>query len=115
LRAVAVGDNLPRILRGAVTAYAVRGLDDMTMPDTSGGKGIVSALERAYRVAPADHTDAARDLVKQTGMQPAAAPRLRTSVRTGSHQNFRRKGMMRWMRNGAATGAAPCSMGSAHW
>lgn len=67
LRAVAVGDNLPRILRGAVTAYALRGLDDVTMPDTAGGTSMVSALERAYRAAPGDRADAARDLAKQTG------------------------------------------------
>ncbi|MCE9591012.1 MAG: DUF1501 domain-containing protein [Planctomycetes bacterium] len=67
LRAVAVGDTLPRILRGPVNAYAVRGLDQLTMPKSSGGDTVVSALEHAYKVDPKEHAGPARDLVTQTG------------------------------------------------
>lgn len=67
LRAVAVGDNLPRILRGPVNAYAIRGLDQIALPESSNGDAVVAALEHAYRTDPSLHTEAARELVGQTG------------------------------------------------
>lgn len=49
LRAVCIGDSLPRILRGDREAVAVRGLDDLTFG--GGGQDIetlIAALERAH-------------------------------------------------------------------
>jgi len=67
LRAVAVGDNLPRILRGPVNAYAIRGLDQIALPKSDNGDTVVAALEHAYQTDPSMHADAARELVEQTG------------------------------------------------
>ena len=36
IRAVAIGDNLPRILKGSAPAYAIRGIEDITLPDMPG-------------------------------------------------------------------------------
>src|SRR5205085_6639730 len=49
IRAVSIGDNLPRILHGPAAAYAIRGLDDLGM----NSKGVdpakvTAALEHAY-------------------------------------------------------------------
>jgi uncharacterized protein (DUF1501 family) len=49
IRAVSIGDNLPRILHGKAAAYAIRGLDDLGM----NSKGVdpakvAAALEHAY-------------------------------------------------------------------
>jgi uncharacterized protein (DUF1501 family) len=69
-RAVTIGDALPRILHGKATAYAIRGLDDLSMP---GGKAdphvIAAALEHAYCVPTPDRPKAAadaRDLLAQS-------------------------------------------------
>lgn len=67
MRAVAVGDTLPRILRGDVNAYAVRGLDQIALPKSDNGSTVVSALEHAYRVDPMTQQSAARDMVARTG------------------------------------------------
>jgi uncharacterized protein (DUF1501 family) len=68
LRAVAVGDALPRILHGEAPAYAVRGIEDLTMPDMRGvdPETVAAALEHAYCAPPKEHTGAARDLLAQT-------------------------------------------------
>lgn len=49
LRAVSIGDSLPRILRGDAPAYAIRGLDELRMPQGQAGETrLKAALERAY-------------------------------------------------------------------
>ena len=49
IRAVAIGDNLPRILHGKAPAFAVRGLDDLVIPGgKAGSERIAAALETAY-------------------------------------------------------------------
>lgn len=49
IRAISIGDALPRILHGQAPAFAIRGLDDLTLP---GGKApaekVAAALEHAY-------------------------------------------------------------------
>lgn len=71
IRAVSIGDSLPRILHGPAAAFAIRGLDDLGM----NSKGVdpakvASALEHAYCTpTPAAHKDAtsnARDLLNST-------------------------------------------------
>lgn len=50
IRAVAIGDNLPRILRGKAQAYAIRGLEDLTLPESKNDpEQIMNALEKAYQ------------------------------------------------------------------
>ncbi len=71
IRAVSIGDNLPRILHGKAAAFAIRGLDDLGLS----GKGadpakVAAALEHAYCTPkPADRRSAqddARDLLNMT-------------------------------------------------
>lgn len=68
VRAVAIGDALPRILHGKAPAYAVRGIDDLTLPDAPGlDAGAVSAaLEHAYCTRPEAHRSNASDLLAGT-------------------------------------------------
>lgn len=67
IRAVSVGDSLPRILRGKAPAYALRGLSDLTMHEKGErGEKIATALEHAYCTDPKPHLGAARDLLAQT-------------------------------------------------
>lgn len=50
LRAVAIGDSLPRIMHGKASAFAIRGLDDLALPAPKKGDpgAVTAALERAY-------------------------------------------------------------------
>lgn len=67
VRAVAIGDALPRILQGDAPAYAIRGIESLTMPTTRGDpNAIAAALEHAYQTDPAQERSAARDLLAQT-------------------------------------------------
>jgi uncharacterized protein (DUF1501 family) len=68
LRAVAIGDTLPRILHGKAAAYAVRGIEDLVLPDVPGAdpQAITAALEHAYCTDPAEHRGGARELLAQT-------------------------------------------------
>jgi len=71
LRAVSLGDTLPRIMQGKASAFAVRGLDDLTLPASRkvDPKTVAAALEHAYGVhgsgAASEHS-AATDLLAQT-------------------------------------------------
>ena len=68
IRAISIGDKLPRILRGKATAYAVHGISELAPPQTLGDPNLVTAaLEHAYKTDPNAHTDAARDLLAQSG------------------------------------------------
>lgn len=68
IRAVSIGDALPRILHGQAPAYAIRGLSDLTMPASNGADParIAAALEHAYSCDGCRQTSAARDLLAQT-------------------------------------------------
>lgn len=71
LRAVAIGDTLPRILRGKEAAYALRGIEDLALPDSKGQQATIAAgLEHAYKSNPMTHKahrGNARDLLANTG------------------------------------------------
>ncbi len=68
LRAVSIGDSLPRILHGKAPAYAIRGLSDLALPDMRTDEATIkAALEHAYRAIPEAHTGDARDLLSQSG------------------------------------------------
>jgi len=68
LRAVAVGSTLPRIMRGDVPAFAIRGLDDLGVPiqRAEDGSIIRAALERAHAPVDAGERDAALELVSDS-------------------------------------------------
>ena len=53
IRAVAIGGNLPRMLRGRAPAYAIRGLGELAMPNLHGDPDVLrAALETAYCTKP---------------------------------------------------------------
>lgn len=67
IRAVAIGGNLPRMLRGRAPAYAIRGIGDLAMPATAGDAGILrAALETAYCSKPNAMHSGLADLLAQT-------------------------------------------------
>ncbi|HSI86919.1 MAG: DUF1501 domain-containing protein [Candidatus Methylacidiphilales bacterium] len=66
IRAVALGDTLPRILRGQASAFAVRGITDLAMPGglpPEAQKVMGAALEHAYKVDPKSAQPHARQLL----------------------------------------------------
>jgi uncharacterized protein (DUF1501 family) len=88
IRAVSVGDSLPRILRGKAPAYAFRGLTDLAMPDAGGEPGtIAAALEHAYCSEPRQHLPAARDLLAQTAGATLEGLRVLNSVAAQKHES----------------------------
>jgi uncharacterized protein (DUF1501 family) len=68
VRALSVGDVLPRILRGKAPAFALHGIEDLALPNS--GKiddaQMFAAIEHAYCTPPREHEDAARDLLAST-------------------------------------------------
>lgn len=68
LRAVAIGDALPRLLQGREASYALRGVEDLALPDQAGagGAAIAAALEHAYAVDSATERDAAREVLARS-------------------------------------------------
>ncbi|MEO7932523.1 MAG: DUF1501 domain-containing protein [Chthoniobacterales bacterium] len=68
VRAVSIGDNLPRILRGKAPAFALEGISDLSFPSSkqSDDASISAALEHAYCVEPRQEKNAARDLLAET-------------------------------------------------
>jgi uncharacterized protein (DUF1501 family) len=68
VRALSIGDVLPRILRGKAPAFAVRGISDLNMPSTgySSDAQMYAAIEHAYCTPPREHESAARDLLGET-------------------------------------------------
>jgi uncharacterized protein (DUF1501 family) len=69
VRAVSIGNVLPRILRGKAPAFALHGISDLTLPgaDSIPDVQMSAALEHAYCTPPRDHEAAAQDLLSQTG------------------------------------------------
>jgi uncharacterized protein (DUF1501 family) len=67
IRAVAIGGNLPRILRGRAPAYAIRGIADLSMPRMHGDPDVVrAALETAYCTKPDARRASSNALLSQT-------------------------------------------------
>ena len=67
IRAVAIGGNLPRILRGKAPAYAIRGIADLSMPTLAGDSATLrAALETAYCTKPDAAHQPLADLLAQT-------------------------------------------------
>jgi uncharacterized protein (DUF1501 family) len=68
IRAVAIGDNLPRIMHGRAPAFAIRGVEDLTLPGlvASSGPDVAAALEHAYCTPSPAERGGARDVLSQT-------------------------------------------------
>jgi uncharacterized protein (DUF1501 family) len=67
IRAVAIGGNLPRILRGKAPAYAIRGIADLAMPTLPGDPATLrAALDTAYCTKPDAAHESLADLLAQT-------------------------------------------------
>lgn len=77
LRAVAIGDALPRIMHGRAGAFAIRGLEDLSLPAPKkvSPDAVTAALEHAYGATQADgmvqaalrdDRSAAQELVRRT-------------------------------------------------
>ena len=68
VRAVSIGNVLPRILRGRAPAFALHGISDLTLPGANniGDAQMSAALEHAYCTPPREHASAAQDLLSQT-------------------------------------------------
>jgi len=68
VRAISIGDVLPRILRGKAPAFALRGISDLTLPNAGNvdDAQMFAAIEHAYCTPPREHVDAARDLLSET-------------------------------------------------
>jgi uncharacterized protein (DUF1501 family) len=81
IRAVSIGNTLPRILQGNAPAYAIRGLTDIKLPGATGQQEVIAAaLEHAYTPSPQAHVDPARDLLSQTGRDTLSAIRQLRAV-----------------------------------
>jgi len=81
IRAVSIGNTLPRILQGNAPAYAIRGLTDIKLPGAPGQQELIAtALEHAYTRSPQEHVDPAMDLLSQTGLDTLSAIRQLRSV-----------------------------------
>lgn len=68
VRAISIGDDLPRILRGKAPAYALHGIADLNMPSVIPHDEVAmkQALEFAYRTPKPDLQSHAHDLLSQT-------------------------------------------------
>ena len=67
VRAISIGDVLPRILRGKAPAFALRGIADLTLPDEGVTDAqMFAAIEHAYCTPPREHVAAAQDLLSET-------------------------------------------------
>ncbi|MEM7576659.1 MAG: DUF1501 domain-containing protein [Planctomycetota bacterium] len=70
IRAVAISDTLPRILRGDAPAYALSGLQDLGLPTKAGDSdAIAAALEHAYQGHTDEDADHATGLVTKAGRE----------------------------------------------
>lgn len=67
LRAVAIGDALPRIMHGRASAFAIRGLEDLSLPAPRKADpgAITAALEHAYAAPSGDDRAGAADMLSQ--------------------------------------------------
>jgi uncharacterized protein (DUF1501 family) len=68
VRAISVGDVLPRILRGKAPAFALRGISDLVLPKVPNADDaqMFAAIEHAYCTPPREHVGAAQDLLTET-------------------------------------------------
>jgi uncharacterized protein (DUF1501 family) len=68
VRAVSIGDDLPRILRGKAPAFVLHGIADLKLPSVTKDDDVAmrAALEHAYCTPMPEHKMQARDLLSDT-------------------------------------------------
>ena len=68
VRAISIGDVLPRILRGKAPAFALQGISELTLPSAGNvdDAQMFAAIEHAYCSPPPEHQGAAQDLLADT-------------------------------------------------
>jgi uncharacterized protein (DUF1501 family) len=88
IRAVSIGDGLPRIMQGKAPAYAVRGLDELNLPKTARAidpETMSAALEHAYNDAARRSAGPATDLLAQSASATLEGVRQLRAVTTGPY------------------------------
>lgn len=87
VRAVSIGDNLPRILRGKAPAFALHGIADLNLPSMAKGDDIAmrAALEHAYCTPETSQRAAARDLLSNTAQTTMAGIDI---IKKAAGQNY---------------------------
>jgi len=87
IRALSIGDTLPRILHGRASAYAVRGIKDLALPDMKmPSDQIHAALEHAYMPAHRGTESDGRDLLAETGSMTLEGVRLLEHITNKPYQ-----------------------------
>jgi uncharacterized protein (DUF1501 family) len=76
IRAVGLGETLPRVLRGDASALAIRGLSELSLGSKSGGDdAMFAALERASRGSEGTPARAAKELLEKSNAETIEATR----------------------------------------
>jgi len=87
IRALSIGDTLPRILHGKASAYAVRGVKDLALPDLKmPSDQIHAALEHAYMPVHRHAESDSRDLLSETGSMTLEGVRLLEHITSKPYQ-----------------------------
>ena len=81
IRAISVGNSLPRILRGKVGTYAIRSLSDITLP---GSKKEVNqhlkSLKNAYDQTDNNQATGAQELITQVGQRTIESMKILSDI-----------------------------------
>lgn len=88
IRAVSIGDGLPRIMQGKAPAYAVRGLDELNLPKTARSidpETMSAALEHAYQASAQKARSEATDLLAQSASTTLEGVRQLRAVTSGPY------------------------------
>ncbi len=88
IRAVAIGGNLPRMLRGRAPAYAIRGVADLAMPATQADAAVLrAALETAYCTKPDPaHAATTAEMLAKTAAATLEGTRQLEAIAKGDYQ-----------------------------
>jgi len=89
IRAVSIGDSLPRIMQGKAPAYAVRGLEELNLPKTARAidpETMSAALEHAYQGSAMQSKAAATDLLAQSASTTLDGVRQLRAVTSGPYK-----------------------------
>jgi len=88
VRAVSIGDNLPRILRGRAPAFALHGIEDLKLPSVAKNDDVAmrAALEHAYCTPMPEHKMAAHDLLSETAQSTIEGVDVIKGATAGNYQ-----------------------------
>jgi uncharacterized protein (DUF1501 family) len=107
VRAVSIGGNLPRILRGKAAAYSIRSVGDLVMPDLPGDRELLrEALRSAYCETPNREVEKARELMSRTAAATLDGTRQLEAIANQPYQprhgaEYPEKGVGRQLREAA--------------